>query len=319
MTFPRIRAPGMWALGSVIAPSEMEALDRDQSQALDGTGGGTYAPSTPLVIGGAGGHFTGPLIADIFEGHITAGRVLHVDGDGSIQVQGTSGHLAAVLIQPFGFIGVASGGNVIWANGSFGIVQSGGTFNVQSDASLQVDSGAGFTVGCQADVLSGGKWRALSGAKFQVLAGAAMENASVLGVQLTGTAPTKSADPGASNIAIGLNQSKAFGWLRSDGSGGVSIEDGMNITTTILGTEGWTVTMTRPMANSTYTVDATYQYFAGDDATNYYLPRVKILSNSVFEVRLLNVSASVSAASPVPANVATSKLGVSVIVKGRQT
>ena len=64
MTFPRIRAPGLWVLGSVIAPAEMEEFDQHQFQAVDGYGGGAYAPTARLVIGGAGVDFTGGTGAD---------------------------------------------------------------------------------------------------------------------------------------------------------------------------------------------------------------------------------------------------------------
>lgn len=54
MTFARVRQPGGWTMGSAIDPSEMEAFDDHQSNAIDGRHGGAYAPDVQLEIGGAG-------------------------------------------------------------------------------------------------------------------------------------------------------------------------------------------------------------------------------------------------------------------------
>ena len=63
MAFPRIRTSGQWLNGSTILQSELEQLDEDHSNALDGAAGGAYAPTAPLVIGGAGLHVTGDFSA----------------------------------------------------------------------------------------------------------------------------------------------------------------------------------------------------------------------------------------------------------------
>lgn len=63
MTFPRLRAPGLWVTGSVLSAAELETLDDHQSKAIDGYAGGTWAPTSEIVLGGAGLHVTGLLKA----------------------------------------------------------------------------------------------------------------------------------------------------------------------------------------------------------------------------------------------------------------
>lgn len=58
--FQRIREAGAWLFSSVIEPSELEQFDANQSRAVDGHGGGAYAPSSPIDIGGAGVHVLAP-------------------------------------------------------------------------------------------------------------------------------------------------------------------------------------------------------------------------------------------------------------------
>lgn len=49
----RVRTPGGWTLDSVVDPAEFEALDDGQANAIDGRGG-TYAPTSPVLVGGRG-------------------------------------------------------------------------------------------------------------------------------------------------------------------------------------------------------------------------------------------------------------------------
>lgn len=59
MTFSRQRAPGAWISGVPMATGEAEAFDGNLAKAIDGDGGGTYAPSTQIIIGGSGFKVTG--------------------------------------------------------------------------------------------------------------------------------------------------------------------------------------------------------------------------------------------------------------------
>jgi len=51
--FTRNRPIGGWNVGAV-SPDEFEKFDDQISKAIDGDGGGAYAPTTPIAIGGAG-------------------------------------------------------------------------------------------------------------------------------------------------------------------------------------------------------------------------------------------------------------------------
>lgn len=62
--FQRIREVGAWLFSSVIEPSELEQLDLNQSRAIDGHGGGAYAPASPIEMGGAGIRVLAPSHAD---------------------------------------------------------------------------------------------------------------------------------------------------------------------------------------------------------------------------------------------------------------
>lgn len=50
--FSRIRMSGGWFTGSTVSALEFEAIDAMRPSAIDGDGGGTYAPSALLSIGG---------------------------------------------------------------------------------------------------------------------------------------------------------------------------------------------------------------------------------------------------------------------------
>lgn len=87
MTFPRIRTPNGWTLGSVFMPGEMDQIDTNLSNAVDGAGGGTYAPSTVLTLGGSGVHCTAQLTADDLRATVTNGHTIDVLSGGAIQVE----------------------------------------------------------------------------------------------------------------------------------------------------------------------------------------------------------------------------------------
>ncbi len=60
MSFARVK-PSDWASGEVLTSTQMNQLDTNVSQAIDGTAGGTYAPTDPIIIGGDGISVTGAL------------------------------------------------------------------------------------------------------------------------------------------------------------------------------------------------------------------------------------------------------------------
>ena len=62
MAFSRVYLAG-WASFEVLTSAQMNALDIDHSNAIDGAGGGVYSPSDPIEIGGAGFEVSGPFVA----------------------------------------------------------------------------------------------------------------------------------------------------------------------------------------------------------------------------------------------------------------
>lgn len=51
MSFSRVKVSG-WAFGEVLTSAQMNALDEDHAEAIDGVGGGTYTVTAPLTIEG---------------------------------------------------------------------------------------------------------------------------------------------------------------------------------------------------------------------------------------------------------------------------
>lgn len=59
--FPLLRAnEAAWGVGTPILQSEVWALDRDRHYSINGQAGGTWAPSSQIVIGGLGLSVSGP-------------------------------------------------------------------------------------------------------------------------------------------------------------------------------------------------------------------------------------------------------------------
>lgn len=61
MGFSRVK-PGSWAFGERLASGELNALDTDHANAIDGVAGGTYNPSNPIIIGGDGLQLNAALV-----------------------------------------------------------------------------------------------------------------------------------------------------------------------------------------------------------------------------------------------------------------
>jgi hypothetical protein len=169
MTLALIKPAG-WAFGEILTSAQMEALDASQSRGIDGTGGGTYAPSSAIVINGAGLQVNTLLItgALTLTGDTTVGNT-HTD---TLTVEATSTFSSPVIFNddvtannPVSFLGDVTIGEV--------------TFTLQGDAvlgntaadSLLVNATAEFQapVTCndtldvfgQLTVHSSGKFRAL--------------------------------------------------------------------------------------------------------------------------------------------------------------
>jgi hypothetical protein len=112
MSFTRTRAPGLWTFNSTILPGELEHID-DYSFAIDGKGGGTYAPTSTIIVGGDGLNVTGQFDAGNAN-NITVNNVLQVSNTGALNLIGNQN--------------VQSGSTVIFTSGSALLMQNGSTF-----------------------------------------------------------------------------------------------------------------------------------------------------------------------------------------------
>lgn len=160
----RIRFTGTWTAGSVILPAEMEQIDQELYESLNGDQGGTWAPASTIIIGGAGMRVTAPLIADDLSGHVKSGKVIQVDlgglidvfgkiyiePDATLEVKGTSGHPGLVQFDRYAqgtwqagsFLTVAAASGAVGAAilDLYGIqkVRSGGVLQVLASGLLEI-------------------------------------------------------------------------------------------------------------------------------------------------------------------------------------
>lgn len=180
MTFPRVRSPGMWTLGSVLAPAEMEEIDRNLTEAIDGAGGGTYAPTAPVVIGASGGntvglHVTSHAILDNFEGHVKSGFIVTVESGGLIQLLTGS----SIQLDSLATVNVLDNGRII-INGDSGgggaqfIVAGRAFFNGGSATIFNgtLGNNAGVTFGQYCGVDLSGPWTMTTSGSLTVNRGA---------------------------------------------------------------------------------------------------------------------------------------------------
>jgi len=87
MHHDRIRLPGGWTDLSVLHAAEMELFDASQVALIDGDTGGAWAPTSQIVIGGAGVWVTGPLIANDLRATVTSGHSIVINNGAVIDVR----------------------------------------------------------------------------------------------------------------------------------------------------------------------------------------------------------------------------------------
>lgn len=63
MTFARVK-PANWGVGEKLTSAQVNAADAYWPDVIDGAGGGTWAPTDPIIIGGDGLAVTGPFSAN---------------------------------------------------------------------------------------------------------------------------------------------------------------------------------------------------------------------------------------------------------------
>lgn len=270
MTFPRIRAAGMWTLGSVLSPSEEEAFDDHQSKAIDGYAGGAYAPSAPIVVGASGGnttgiHVTSILQADQLNATVPSGLELHFLSGSFLQTEAG----ANVLFNS----GVAFTGNTAFGGatntvigGTWGFYENayqlgGFTFHV-GDATngvghLLIDgsvAGAGSDLTLKGNAVA--TWLGGTGAIFS--GGSAASFAA--GATLTTDQPASTTDVGANNIKV-LGVARAWAEIHINGSTSPAVNDGYGVFSVTATSTSVTVTFAHDMGNPHYDLSFSTESF----------------------------------------------------------
>lgn len=103
--FTRVRGSGFWTVGSTFLSTEAEAFDSRLVKAVNGDDGGTWAPPSPITIGGLGGlTVSGPFlstgsfnvdgVANLNLGAVITGGnlsvALNATVQGNLEAQGTT-------------------------------------------------------------------------------------------------------------------------------------------------------------------------------------------------------------------------------------
>ena len=127
MTLSLIKPSG-WAFGEILTSDQMEALDASQARAIDGTGGGTYAPSAAIVINGAG----------LQVNNLTVTGALTLNGNTTI---GNSSLDALTVVATSTFAAAVTLNDALTANDTADFF---GNVNVHTGASFRVRSNSRF-------------------------------------------------------------------------------------------------------------------------------------------------------------------------------
>lgn len=157
----RVRAAGTWVSVTTVDPAELEIFDQSIFESVNGDEGGTWAPSTPIVIGGAGLDVTGQLDADDVnqltvtgQASFVTGSSLEMDSGANLLVDCTAAfNNAADFTASVEF---KSGSNVDFESGSDLDFESGSSSTWASGSNLVIDSGA--NVANSATLLQGGQF-----------------------------------------------------------------------------------------------------------------------------------------------------------------
>jgi hypothetical protein len=112
MTFSRVKALG-WATNEKLTSAQMNALDEDHADAIDGVGGGTYTINAPLEINGD----------DVTLGDFSGGRLISA---GDALVNGSLDVAGATTLASVDVTGTTSLTGALTANGNTTIGNASG-------------------------------------------------------------------------------------------------------------------------------------------------------------------------------------------------
>lgn len=164
----RIRSGGLWITGSTITTDELEQLDANLYAAINGDGGGTWAPSAVITIGGSGLTVTGEArLSDVISAYWDAGGLATFTGSGTIATFDNSALLTVTDDAEFRLnragdyllraYNAGTGQKLhlygdFWVkNGAVVAVKSGGVLSTEAGSTLAVVGDAGFFAGVNFD------------------------------------------------------------------------------------------------------------------------------------------------------------------------
>lgn len=105
MTFSKVKGPG-WAVGEQLTSAQMNQLDTDHAKAVDGTGGGTYTLTAPLVLNGA----NVSVGQDLAVGDdLTVADDANIGGDATVVGQLAGGLITTENLRAPGFVEFSAG------------------------------------------------------------------------------------------------------------------------------------------------------------------------------------------------------------------
>lgn len=279
----RIRPEGGWLLDSTVDPSEFEAFDAAQYSAINGDDGGTWAPTSRIILGGEGLEMRALLA--IGNGGGSDGTIEVRDGSGTSWLSGSA------LLQYAGSEWVMSGTT---AFGGAGLDADGGAgHHVVSGGKLYVDDGATVKVRVGGTIEVAGHIVASSGSEVRLYG----ETRQYLGefilsdgvpMTLHGDVTLKSDGSFATEIGSNVTFGGATtigntGTLVTDGSGSITVTTGgalvvnSGATATVNGTLAGSITRTAAVTRSGSTANEYLRVTTGSDATSTYSPTFDLL------------------------------------------
>ncbi len=153
--FDFTRVGGVWSGSPAVTTAEMADIDSKTERAINGDDGGTWAPTTTIVVGGQGLEVTGVFISSECQGlELTSGEIVVYSG---AQININSGG----EIELTGDLKVNSGGNIN--------VLSGGEIEVRSGALIDAQAGSTLSLAGAIDIESGGILTVKTGASLGIL------------------------------------------------------------------------------------------------------------------------------------------------------
>ena len=232
MTFTRVNPLG-WALFEVLTSAQMNQLDIDHADAIDGAGGGVYSPTATIELDMAadvtaivlGGSDLAQPVAPAPGQLITGRRNVHVTGSGAGALGVTGGNSTG---SGSAGIGIGATGGLAEGTGQGGI----GALATGGDAAGVGDAGSG------AETFGGATAGGVGGAGLRALGGVgASGGAGVLGFGAGGGAGGSFAGSGGAGGVVGFGTIAAPGVSgiggSTDGPGGLflgGVADGEGVT-----------------------------------------------------------------------------------------